>query len=90
MEEILSRLQFERTKQHGKWGEHRPQSLAGYIILIEKELAEAKEGYAKDVRGAHSAINELWQVAYLAIDCLERYGSQDYVETTNDSTKEDL
>ena len=75
-EEVVESLKQERERQDKKWGslEEKQQSLAGYMMVIKKELEEAEEGWMKNIEGKHSSLSEIRQVAATAIACLQQYG----------------
>ncbi len=76
--EVFELVKAERQRQDEKWGklEDRPQSVAGFIIVAELELAEAKAGWSKNVPGKHSALTELVQVAATAVAAVEKFGGE--------------
>ena len=75
-EEVVESLKQERERQDKKWGslEEKQQSLAGYMMVIRKELGEAEEGWMKNKEGKHSSLAEIRQVAAVAIACLQQHG----------------
>lgn len=76
----------ERIYQERKWGVDRPQSLAGFILIMRKELDEAETAWAKNVRGERqSVLEEIVQVAATAVACLERYGVEGNTTSCNDA-----
>lgn len=82
--EVLDAVVRERRRQDDKWGPNKPQSLPGFLIVLEKELQEAKDAWVKNVTGEHSALNEIVQVAATAVACLEKYGTTGSATATND------
>ena len=78
MEEVFELIKQEREYQDFKWGtlDEKQQSLAGYMLVIRKELEEAENGWMKNKKGKHSALTELVQVAATAVACLQQYGSE--------------
>lgn len=78
MEEVFDLIKAERDSQDAKFGalDEKQQSVAGYLLIIRKELEEAEAGWMKNVPGKHSALTELVQVAATAIACLQQYGSE--------------
>ena len=71
----------ERKFQDNKWGtiEDGPgaHSVGEWILLIEAELAEAKEALIKGGTGRNSVLSEITQVGALALACLEQHGHRD-------------
>lgn len=84
MYEVFEVIAQERYYQDIKWGADKPQSLAGYLLVIERELKEAKEGWNKDLPGKSAPLNELVQVAAVVVACLQRYGTTGNTVSTND------
>jgi hypothetical protein len=78
LEEVFALITAEREYQDAKWGsiEENQQSLAGFLLIIRKELEEAEAGWMKNVPGKHSALSELIQVAATSIAALQQYGSE--------------
>ena len=73
-ERVIESIKAEREHQESKWGKDDPQSIAGFLIIIQKELDEAFDGWNKNLPGKSACMNELVQVAATAIAALERYG----------------
>ena len=75
-EQVMESLRQERDYQDSKWGslDEKQQSVAGFMIVLEKELGEAKDGWMKNVEGRHSSLAEIRQVAAVAVACLQQYG----------------
>ncbi len=67
----------ERLFQDGKYGplaDGGSHTIGEWILLIEAELAEAKNALIKGGIGRDSVRSELVQVAALAVACLEQHG----------------
>lgn len=77
-DQAVAIVKSERQYQDQKWGslEERSQSLPGFIMVIQAELDEAKEGWIKNMTGRHSALSELVQVAAVAIAAIEKFGEE--------------
>ena len=73
-EQVYAQIDRERDYQDVKWGSDKRQSLAGYLIILQKELNEAVDGWMKDSPGRNAPLNEITQVAAVAVACLEQYG----------------
>jgi len=73
---VMKAIKTEREQQDLKWGtlNEKQQSIAGYLLILRKELEEAEKGWMKNVPGKHSALSEIVQVAAVAIACLEQHG----------------
>lgn len=82
--EVYNAINKERDHQDDKWGVNKPQSLPGFLVVLEKELQEAKEAWVKNVEGEHAALNEIVQIAATAVACLEKYGVTGSAIATND------
>lgn len=76
IEEVFEKIKAERSYQDAKWGslEEKNQELAGYLVIIEKELEESKNGWMKNKDGRDSALAEIVQIAAVAVACLQQYG----------------
>ena len=72
-EEVFAEINKERAYQLDKWGD-KPQSLPGYLIILKKEIDEAIDGWMKNSTGRNAPLNEVVQVAAVAVACLEQYG----------------
>lgn len=83
-QQVFDAIEAERRYQDQKWGADKPQSLAGFLLVAEKELAEAKEGWNKNLAGRNAPLNELVQVAAVCVAALERYGVDGTTINTND------
>lgn len=84
MPQVFEAISKERERQDFIWGPNKPQSLPGFLIVLEKELAEAKEAWVKSVTGDHAPLNEIVQIAATAVACLEKYGVTGSAIATND------
>lgn len=84
MPEVFDSIVKERKHQDDKWGPNKPQSLPGFLIILERELQEAKDAWLKNVEGEHAALNEIVQIAATAVACLEKYGVTGSAIATND------
>lgn len=88
--EVFEHIQRERTYQDEKYGVNKPQSLAGFILLMQKELQEAVDAWAKDVQTPrNTCLEEILQVASVAVAALERYGVSGSAIPTDDLTLKD-
>lgn len=83
-DEVYIAIDKERSHQDDKWGANKPQSLPGFLIVLEKELQEARDAWVKNVTGDHAALNEIVQIAATAVACLEKYGTTGSAIATND------
>ena len=83
-QEVFQAICKERDHQDNKWGPNKPQSLPGFLIVLEKELQEAKDAWVKNVTGEHATLNEVVQIAATAVACLEKYGVSGSAVSTND------
>jgi hypothetical protein len=81
---VFEAIAQERKNQEDKWGENKPQSLPGYLLILESELNEAKLGWIKNLPGKSAPLNELVQLAAVAVACLERYGLTGNAVATDD------
>jgi len=83
-QEVFQAICAEREYQDEKWGAHKPLSLPGFLLVIERELQEAKEGWLKNHTGRNAPLNELVQVAATCFAALERYGVTGSTHNVND------
>jgi hypothetical protein len=70
--EVVNAIGRERDYQDCKWGQPN-HSVPGWLLILEAELAEAKQGWVKE-RGDRDALREILQVAAVAVACLEQHG----------------
>lgn len=82
--QVFDTILNELDKQDKKWGSNKPQSLPGFMLIIQKELDEATLGWVKNIDGDHAPLNELVQVAAVAVACLRRYGVDGSAVATDD------
>jgi hypothetical protein len=71
-------------------GPGRPQSLAGYLLILQHEVNEAINGWMKNADGRHAPLAEVVQVAAVAIRCLEDYGTKGNARSTPDVTEAEM
>ncbi|MDF2435461.1 MAG: hypothetical protein JWP44_5092 [Mucilaginibacter sp.] len=84
MQQVFEAIAAERQHQDEKWGKDKPQSLPGYLMVVESELDEAKLGWIKNLPGKSAPLNELVQVAAVCVSALERYGVTGNTYSTDD------
>lgn len=74
---VYDTIDIERDHQLTKYGADKLQSLAGYLLILRRELEEAEEGWMKGIDvGRNSPLAEIVQIAAVAVACLERYGTE--------------
>ena len=73
-DEVAAIVKKERDRQDEKWGPFKHQNVAGYLLILEAELNEAKHGWMKNIEGDHSSLSEIVQIAAVAFACLEQHG----------------
>jgi hypothetical protein len=66
----------EREHQDAKWGdiEAHPLTVGEWLLVLEAELDEAKRAWAKNTPPPHSDLDEIRQIAAVAVACLEQHG----------------
>lgn len=69
--EIMEAIKRERARQDDEYG---PQTLEGFLLILENEIEEAKRGWAINAHGRNSTRSEILQVAAVAVACLEEHG----------------
>lgn len=79
LEEVFEKIRAEREYQDNKWGtiEEHPHDLPGYLLIMRKELEEAENGWMKNSSGRNSALQEILQVAAVAVAALQQHGFED-------------
>jgi hypothetical protein len=88
--EPLLAVYRELVHQQQKWGKDKSQSLPGFLLILEIELAEAKHGWMKNLEGRNSPLSEVVQIAAVALACLARYGTKGSAVATNDMTEAEV
>lgn len=83
-EAVFKAVCEERDYQDKKWGANRPQSLAGFLLILDDEIEEAKKGWMKNQTGRNAPLNEIVQIAAVCFAALERYGVDGITINTND------
>jgi len=83
--DVFDAITKERAYQDEKWGSDKPQSLPGFLIILEEELAEVKKGWVKNL---NVDLNEIVQIAAIAVACLEKYGVNGSATATDDISNE--
>jgi hypothetical protein len=84
-QDVFDAIAIERNRQLEKWGVHKAQSLAYYLLIIERLVEEAKEGWNHDLPGKKAPLNVLVEVAAVCTAALEQYGT-----TGNTISKSDV
>ncbi len=72
--EVYTLIDSERAHQIRKWG-HVEQSVAAYVLVVQSELAEAVQAWAK-TGDEQLVLDELRQVAAVCVAALEKYGGR--------------
>jgi hypothetical protein len=89
--EVVEAIANERRFQSNRWGSNKEQSLAGYLLIMRKELDEAIDGWMKnDGAPRQSCLEEIVQVVATGVACLETYGIKGCARSTNDITEAEL
>lgn len=73
-QEVYNFIDVERNYQDEKWGINKYQTIEGYLLIIESELNEAKNGWIKNKEGRDSTLAEIKQIAAVCVACMEAYG----------------
>lgn len=82
--QIYNSIDIEREYQDQKYGPNKQQSIAGFLLIIENELNEAKQGWTKNSSGRHSVMHEIRQIAATCVAAMEKYGTTGTAVTTDD------
>ena len=74
--EVFAAIDRERSWQEQKWGANadHPHTVGEWLLIVEAELQEAKQGWVKG-KGDADALRELVQVAAVAVAALEQHGT---------------
>lgn len=75
IESIFFAIAQERLYQNNKYGtpDDRSLSVGDYLTILDVELTEAKQAFARN-QDTDAALLEILQVAAVAVACLERHG----------------
>lgn len=87
IDEVFVAIRKERQYQMVKF-EGQEQSLPGFLIILENELEEAKKAWTKGGAGRQSAMQEVLQVATVAVAAMELYGTTGCPVSTYDLVKD--
>lgn len=73
---VVDAVEIERRFQDGKWGpiETNPHTLAGWLLLMRKELDEAEMALIKGGTGRDAVMQEILQVVALGAAAIEQHG----------------
>ena len=77
---VFMAISRERAYQAKKWGT-TGHTVGEWLLILESELAEAKQGWVKK-NGDGEALAEILQVAAVAVACLEAHGVVERQEST--------
>ena len=89
--DVFAAIQNELSYQTMKWGADKEQSLAGYLLIMRKELDEAIDGWMKNRHDPRqSSLEEVTQVAAVAVRCLMTYGLKGCSRARRDVTEEEM
>lgn len=81
---VFEAIDEERQYQDDKFGDKKEQSVAGFLVLIQNELDEARLGWAKDSKGRNSVMHEIRQIAAVCVGAMEKYGTTGNAISTDD------
>lgn len=72
--EVYNAIDGERAFQDRKWGtiEQHPQDIAGWMLIMRKELEEAEQAWVKADNA--DSLRELLQVIATGVAALEQHG----------------
>ena len=71
-QKVYVAISRERAYQDRTWGT-TGHTVGEWLLILESELAEAKQGWVKG-HGNGEALSEILQVAAVAVACLEAHG----------------
>jgi hypothetical protein len=55
-DDIIEAIARELEHQSAKWGKDKPQSLPGFLMILEAEINEAKHGWMNNLDGRNSLL----------------------------------
>lgn len=75
-EEAVKVVETERDYQDEKWGpvDHNGHTVAGWLLLMRKELDEAELALIKGGAGRDAVMHEIAQVSALGIAAIQQHG----------------
>lgn len=65
-------------------GKAPPTSLAGFLVMLEAQIVEARRGWLNGLQGNASPLKQVLILAVTAIDCMNRYGVEGTTIAKND------
>lgn len=71
--EVMAAIKAERDFQDEKHGTDS-HPIGSWLLILESELAEAKEAAIKPASGRDNVIAEIIQIAAVCFACLEEHG----------------
>lgn len=73
---VVNAIEIERHFQDGKWGpiETNPHTLAGWLLVMRKELDEAEMALIKGGVGRDAVMQEILQVIAVGCAAIEQHG----------------
>ncbi len=82
--DVYNAIDKERNHQIEKWGLERDLSILQYVKVLLLEVEEVLDGLEKnDQRPRSTALEEMTQVAAVAVACLEHHGLKGNVSVEN-------
>lgn len=73
---VFAEIDEERDHQDRKWGtiQQKPHTVGEWLLILQGELDEAIKAWQKNTPEPHSALDEIRQVASVAVAALEQHG----------------
>lgn len=73
--DVYVTIDDERTYQDLRWGDidANPHTVGEWLLILQGELDEAIKAWQKSVAPPHSALDEVRQIAAVAVACLEQH-----------------
>lgn len=85
---VLEAIDAELAHQEARHGKGpargKAQSLAGFLVILESEIGQARNGWLRNSPGRNSPLAEIVQVVATGIACLNKYGVEGSAEPTYD------
>lgn len=78
-------VRTKRQKQDQKFGVDKPQSLAGFMLILQHKINEATHNWYQGNIETNDPLSSIVDIAAVAIACIEKYGDKGNTISTNDT-----
>lgn len=83
-EHVMDAIHVNWAQQDLTRGAEPQQSLPGFLLLVEKEIMQAKRGWTHDLKAVNSPLAGLTRAVAVGLRCLIQYGVTGNARPTND------